>query len=460
MRDKRLLTITLAVFFVFIFASIACTPVSAAKTVVCNLYDRSDESMAADCADILSFILDEVMRSSQALDCVPRPDVEAYLRRQYEGVSVFELDKKIAWSIGKHFSSDYVVYGHIEGAERYKIVLQVLEVSGNKATKIDSQNYSIAELYQAVYELSQKALILLGGDRSGTGSLVSDTSFENHKRAYGLYRQAMEDDMRGDYPALIESLQKCLALIPEFPHGHLALGVGYLFLEEYDDAVGPLQKVSSLEPDYWVSKYLLSCALYNSNQVDSAISIMTNLVSGNDKYAFMPGLLGTMFYFGKNDTTTALQIFDKALRIAPVAEVRCNLGYHAYSTGAKDQAFREFRKACEIDPDCFPAHYYLMSMYLENGKKLDAFMEGEKCLSSSLDPALAAHVQRILAENGYQIAVDPETRQGVRKGATRVNPLLPKSDGDRIMEGRTKQEKWLVSMFIGYALPTLYDHGQ
>ncbi len=81
----------------------------------------------------------------------------------------------------------------------------------------------------------------------------------------------------------IEAFTKFSELKPENPDAYYNIGVGYLQLKKYDEAIKPLQRVIELKPDYARAHYNLALAYYAVHDrfsADAELKTLEKLDSG------------------------------------------------------------------------------------------------------------------------------------------------------------------------------------
>jgi tetratricopeptide (TPR) repeat protein len=90
----------------------------------------------------------------------------------------------------------------------------------------------------------------------------------------------------------------------------------------------------------------------------------------------------------------ALAWLDEALRANPRgAEARNGRGEILWDRGRCDDALREFRRAVEADPECFPAHLNRMEILIEEFQEHEEALDlGDALLQGTLDPPTEAEV--------------------------------------------------------------------
>ena len=125
-----------------------------------------------------------------------------------------------------------------------------------------------------------------------------------------------------DYDRAIDSLQRALALKPDFPEALNLLGMSYFYKNDYKTARGKFERAIALNPSY----------------------------------AFAYANLGNL-YFMTGQPDKAEELLKRALGISPnLVSAYYSLGAIYVELGRADEAATYLTKGLELDPDYFETH--------------------------------------------------------------------------------------------------------
>jgi superkiller protein 3 len=236
--------------------------------------------------------------------------------------------------------------------------------------------------------------------------------------AFNLYRSGLKALHQGDEAQAEASFLDAVALDPTLIDGYLALGNFYaetdidkaiwafekiatndsassaqryyaqgrihLLKGEWLLAIGALQDVVTIDPNYATAYYLLGFAFYKLGEFSSAEGPLQKAVELTPDYFWAHLLLGQV-YLERGDVAQALSFFHRARALRPENAVAYVWPARAYrEQGRLDEAATELEKATQLDPDNPKWHLELADVYRDNHQPEIALREYEKVLT--LDP--------------------------------------------------------------------------
>ena len=190
---------------------------------------------------------------------------------------------------------------------------------------------------QAIYHQEMGLSCL--GENNVTGALVELTEAEKiNPDNYELQNYlGLAYFRKGKLDIAEKKFLKSLELKPDFSDARNNLGVDYLELKRWDDAIYQFKLVTE--------------DIFYQNQAAASINL-------------------ALAYFGKGDFSQALSILRGMLTTYPRdPRVRLNLGKVYYALDKYDLAIEEYQKAIELFNDYAMAHYELALAYLKVEKK-------------------------------------------------------------------------------------------
>ncbi len=96
--------------------------------------------------------------------------------------------------------------------------------------------------------------------------------------AIEIFNQGQDAHEKGDLKTAIESYQKALKIIPEFPEAEYQLGIAYLALNKPDEAEKSLRRAIELREDWSLPMASLGSVLVQKNQFAEAEKVLTKAV--------------------------------------------------------------------------------------------------------------------------------------------------------------------------------------
>jgi len=162
--------------------------------------------------------------------------------------------------------------------------------------------------------------------------------------------------------AAFELAKKAIALDDLLPAGHGLLGDVYLWKKKYDQAIAGYKKAVALDP----------------NDADG-----------------LAGLSDVLSWSGEPGESVGL--VKKAMRLNPRYPIwyLWVLGHAYFLAGQHDAAIKTFKKALSRNLDYMPAHVYLASIYIEQGRDEEARTEAAEANRLSPQTTLEDWKQRL-----------------------------------------------------------------
>ena len=159
-----------------------------------------------------------------------------------------------------------------------------------------------------------------------------------------------------------ELAKKAIALDNSLPAGHGLLGDVYLWKKKYEQAISALKTAVALDP----------------NDAD-----------------VLAGLSDVLSWSGKPEESVGL--VKRAMRLNPRYPIwyLWALGHAYFLTGRHDAAIKTFKKALSRNVNFMPAHVYLASIYIQQGRDEDARNEAAEVNRLSPRTSLKAWKQRL-----------------------------------------------------------------
>jgi tetratricopeptide (TPR) repeat protein len=212
--------------------------------------------------------------------------------------------------------------------------------------------------------------------------------------------------------------QAAVAVAPDNPVPHTALGIALLDRGDYDGAVAEYQKAIRLDPYFAPSHNNLGLALQRKGDPDGAVAECKEAIRLDPSLA-MPHINLGMALEWKGDLDGAMAEHKEAIRLDPkLANAHNGLGWVLQLKGDLDGAVAECKEAIRLDPSFALAHSNL-GLTLERKGDPDGAMAAYK-EAIRLDPNLA------LAHNGLgwvlQLKRDLDGAMAEHKEAIRLNP--------------------------------------
>jgi tetratricopeptide (TPR) repeat protein len=161
-----------------------------------------------------------------------------------------------------------------------------------------------------------------------------------------------------------------LALRPQSPFVHGALGAALTKKGAQDEAIAVCHEAIRLKADYAEGWNNLGVALSNKRALDEAVAAFKEAVRLNPDYAEAYTNLGAALNY-KGAWHEAVAAARKAVALKPrSALLHCNLSAILGEKGDPEEAIAACREAIRLEPD-FPGAYYNLGMHLQGRGDLD-----------------------------------------------------------------------------------------
>jgi len=220
-------------------------------------------------------------------------------------------------------------------------------------------------------------------------------------QAFKYYVEGREFHHKGDYRKNIQSMEKALALDPEFAMAYRSMAMGYnnllLFSEAkkylqkafelkdrlsdrerylieaefyrdsektYDKAIEAYRKHLELYPDDSIANTNLGVLYMSTEQWDEAIERYLVQIEGKDE-SFFPYTNIAESYRAKGMYETARKVLEGYIQdIQESNEIRLELSLNYFLQGEYDLALAEADKAISVNPDSIPVLFYRGNVYV------------------------------------------------------------------------------------------------
>jgi tetratricopeptide (TPR) repeat protein len=190
-----------------------------------------------------------------------------------------------------------------------------------------------------------------------------------------LLHDAMLDVEDARYEEAIPPLERVLTLQPEMPVAQMQLGIAEARLQHYDKALVPLRKAVELSPDSGMGHYELGLALFETGDWKSAAPEFESALKRAPKWADAHFSLAAV-YARIDRVPEAMAELDTTLTLTP-DHYRANLlrGRILSLQGKAAEALPNLEKAALVHPDSKEAHLFLSQAYIQLNRPADAARE-------------------------------------------------------------------------------------
>jgi tetratricopeptide (TPR) repeat protein len=169
----------------------------------------------------------------------------------------------------------------------------------------------------------------------------------NHVRALTMQGQLLLDTNHA--PDAIAPLLKAISLNPDWNEPRWILASAYTSMDRHEDAAATLREALNREPNNDNGHYRLASALRRANQLAEAMDEYRATLRLNPLHAQAAHSLGTL-YFLQGDTKSAIQAFQVSVNAAPNwIDARVSLGEALLKGHRVDQALQQARIALQMD---------------------------------------------------------------------------------------------------------------
>jgi serine/threonine protein kinase/tetratricopeptide (TPR) repeat protein len=177
----------------------------------------------------------------------------------------------------------------------------------------------------------------------------------------------------------IEEDKRALELAPNSDEAYRRLGNAYKANGQKEQALQALQKAVDLNPYYWNNQAALGNAYLAFGDADKAVKSYAQVVQLEPDNSAGYNNLG-MAYFALGKYEDSITVFQKALKIAPSAEIYTNLGTAYFYLKRYSESLPMFEKAVAMSPEDETLMGNLADGYRLSGNKEMAQATYEKAI--------------------------------------------------------------------------------
>jgi Flp pilus assembly protein TadD len=199
---------------------------------------------------------------------------------------------------------------------------------------------------------------------------------------YSFLRAGTANENTGDHVGAERAFRRGLAIAPDDPDLHNALGWTLFQAGRTEEAVAEYQRALAVAPDHVKTHNNLALALVALGRLQEA----------------------------------ATQ-YETSLRLQPKAEIYSDLGFIMARLGRPEDALRNYRKALALDPSCASAHFNLAVASLQAGKLEEAEGHYRRALQGRDDAETHNGLGYVLAREGRTDEAIAEFRKAIAADA-------------------------------------------
>ncbi len=239
------------------------------------------------------------------------------------------------------------------------------------------------------------AIIILGILYNFTlASFASDSNPADNKqyylKGYGHYSQ-------GNFKQAVDSLEKSIALNPDFAKAYFWLGKTYIRLLDFAKAKRSFIEALKVDPNYSEAKLLLELIdspdfynqqgyeYYSRGDYDQAIAFYEKALELDPNFTKARDML-EWSYIKKSEIGQS-DIGEISREAKDLYKRYYKLGYQSYSRRDYEKATEYYKKSAQLKPDFSKAHYWLGRTYREMGRYQEALEEFKEALRLDADSA-------------------------------------------------------------------------
>jgi tetratricopeptide (TPR) repeat protein len=178
---------------------------------------------------------------------------------------------------------------------------------------------------------------------------------------------------------------RCSEALPRSSPVDTGLGLTYLYLGKYAEAIDTFKKVLGLQPDADAAREALGFLLYVTGKLEEAEQILEQRIKGGnaDYYIYYLNALVLLRENSQANRTRALNSLAEALRRQPhFPPAFFERGRIEFEAGNFTQALLDFQKATELDPDYAEPYALMARAYFKLGQRENAEQAQRKYLST------------------------------------------------------------------------------
>lgn len=178
----------------------------------------------------------------------------------------------------------------------------------------------------------------------------------------------------------ISELQRALQLAPNSDEAYRRLGSALLKSGHGTEAIQALQKAVDINPYYWVNFNAMGIAYSQLGAYDKALAALRHIIELDPENSFGYLNVGAV-YFMQGKYEDCIPYFQKALKLQPDYKTYSNLGTAYFYLKRYNESVPMFEKAVEMDPD--DARYVgnLADAYRWSGQRDKANVTYDKAIS-------------------------------------------------------------------------------
>ena len=231
-----------------------------------------------------------------------------------------------------------------------------------------------------------------GGKKQRKGAKAQVVLAPEEQRKYDyFFLEASRLKMQKDYGAAFDLLKHCLAINPNASSALYEISQYYMFLKQLPQGQAALEKAVENDPDnYWYSQGLAS--LYQQqNEMQKATDLLESMsVRFSDKMDPLYSLLE--IYNGLEDYGKVIATLNRLEEKMGKNEQLSMEKFRIYLQMKDNQsAFREIESLVEEYPMDVRYQVVLGDVYMQNGKKEEAYNLYKKVLAAEPDNAMAMY---------------------------------------------------------------------
>ena len=195
-------------------------------------------------------------------------------------------------------------------------------------------------------------------------ALASQLTEEQQRKYDYFFLEAMRMKEKKEYDAAFGLLEHCLDIHPNASSALYEISQYYMFLRQVPQGQAALEKAVTYAPDnYWYSQGLVS--LYQQqNELDKAVTLLEEMVTR------FPTKQDPLFNLQMKDDKKAFQEIESLVNEYP-ADMRYQviLGDVYLQNGKKEEAYEAYQKVLSVEPDNPMALFSMASYYEQTGQK-------------------------------------------------------------------------------------------
>ncbi|MBZ0104022.1 MAG: tetratricopeptide repeat protein [Sulfuricella denitrificans] len=241
--------------------------------------------------------------------------------------------------------------------------------------------------------------------------------------AYGNLGNAQQN--LGQFDEAIASYRRALALKPDFADAHSNLGNALSMLGRFDEAVACYQRALAIRPDFADASFNQGNALKSLGRMDEAAACYQHALTLQPRLADAHNNLGNVLQ-GMGRLEAAAASYQRALAIRPdAADTLNNLGNVFRDLGRLDEAVVCYQRALALRPDMASAHGNLGNAFQSLGKTDEAMASYHRALE--LRPEMAemqVNLGNALQDTGLPDAADIWYQRAVTNSPERLSYKL------------------------------------